>query len=190
MSIWQKVIIVSAIALVSGCVSSPSSQQPRTLNQLGLFQNVPLNATTYRIQFKPHQDISYGHAEEITLVKSAQFTLQEGYEFFKVLDDPSNRLNQQAPRQTVVYPYRSSVDPFYYHPRYRNRPLFWNDPFFDVPYTVNLDPVEVSYTIQVYKKELAPADAFEAHRILQYLGERYQLNADGTIKTAPPQPPR
>ena len=167
-----------------GCASTPS--QPKSFNQLGQFQQIPLNANTYRVQFKTNNELSYGHAEEIALVKSAQLTLQEGFEFFKVIDDPSNQAHQKTQRQAVVYPNRPiMMDPFYYHPRYRNHPMYWSDPFFDMPYTVNLEPLEVSYTIQMFKKDIAPADAFEAKRILSALGNKYQLNADGTAQPLP-----
>lgn len=186
---WLKTVVVTIIMLSSGCVIAPPSA-PLSFHQLGQFQHVPLNANTYRIQFKANPQFSYSHAEEITLVKSAQFTLQEGYDFFKVIDDPSNRLNQQSPRQAVVYPSRPMFDPYPYSPRYGRYPAFWNDPFFDAPYTIDVDPIEVSYTIELYKKQLAPGDAFEAQRILQALGEKYQLNADGTEKIISPTPPK
>lgn len=178
--------LISVACMFSGCTTVP--MKPKTFHELGQFQHIPLNSSTHRIQFKADPHFSYGHAEEITLVKSAQFTLQQGFDFFKVVDDPSNRLNQHMPRQTVVYPQRSMWDHYNYHPRYRNHPLLWNDPFFDTPYTVELDPVEVSYTIQLYKKALAPADAFEARRILEALGDKYQLNPDGSTKIIPPHP--
>lgn len=191
----QLLFVTSLTMLAIGCASTP--MPPKSFNQLGQFQQVSLNANTYRVQFKAGNDLSYGHAEEIALVKSAQLTLQEGFSFFKVVDDPTNKLNQQTPRQTVVYPSRPMFAPFggYYHPRYRNHPLYWNDPFygydpfFDTPYVVDVEPIEVSYTIQMFNKELAPADAFEAQRILQSLGAKYQLNADGTAKIIPIAPP-
>lgn len=183
-----KLLTVATLsALTVACVSVPAT--PKSFNQLGQFQHIALNANTYRIQFKTNGQLSYGHAEEIALVKSAQFTLEQGYAFFKVLDDPSNRLNQQAPRQTVVYPSRSMFDGYYYHPRYRNHPLFWHDPIFDTPYVVELEPNEVSYTIQLLTPEQATGDAFEAKLILQSLGEKYQLNPDGSPKIIQPSQP-
>ena len=181
-----KILAIASLSLIAvGCSTTPT--QPKTFAQLGQFQQIPLNANTYRVQFKADQNSSYGHAEEIALVKSAQLTVQEGFEFFKVIDDPSNRLNQQKARQTVVYPSAPMMSsyPGFYSPRYRHNPYYWPDPFFDAPYTVNLDPIEVSYTIQVFKKNNAPGDAFEARRILQSLGDKYQLNSDGTPKTPP-----
>lgn len=174
---FYKGMLLSAMVMLVGCASVP--QQPKTFDQLGQYQQIPLNASSYRVSFKADPKFSYGSAEEITLVKSAQITVQQGFDAFKVIDDPSNRTNQQIPRQAVVYPDRS-IYPYYgYYNRF-HRP-YWYDPFYDMPYSVNVDPVEVSYTIQMFKQAQAPADAFEAKRILQSLGSKYGLKPDGTL---------
>lgn len=175
-TLFNILLLSSSITLV-GCVTTP--KQPLTFNQLGQYQEIPLNASSYRVSFKAAGNLTYGNAEEITLLKSAQITVQQGFDFFKVIDDPSNRLTRQPPRQAVVYPDRG-YSPFY-GPYGRFYRPYWNDPFFDTPYVVNVDPVEVSYTIQMFKKAQAPADAFEAKRILQSLGGKYGLSADGTV---------
>ncbi|OUY06778.1 CC0125/CC1285 family lipoprotein [Acinetobacter populi] len=172
-----KGLLLGSVVMFTGCASVP--QQPKTFNQLGQYQEIPLNASSYRVSFKADGNLSYGNAEEITLLKSAQITVQQGFDFFKVIDDPSNRLTRQPPRQAVVYPDRG-YSPFY-GPYGRFYRPYWNDPFFDMPYVVNVDPIEVSYTIQMFKKEQAPADAFEARRILQTLGAKYGLTTDGTV---------
>ena len=174
----QKILVgltVVAVLSITGCVSIPS--QPRTFDQLGQFSTLPLNANTFRIGFET-RNMSYGTAEEITLLKSAQATVQNGFQFFKVLNDPSNR-TQQPPRQAVVYPTQS------YYPYgwgYRRHPMFWNDPFYDMPQVVTLDPTQVSYTIECYKdKNSAPNDAFDARLILQSLGQKYGVSPTGQV---------
>lgn len=170
-------LIFMGLLTLAGCTSL--TPQPKTFNQLGQYQTIPLNSSSYRISFKANADLSYGNAEEITLLKAAQFTVQHGYDVFKVLDDPSNRSTQQQPRQAVVYPDRPYFAQDYYYGRFY-RP-YWHDPFMDMPYVVNVDPVEVSYTIQMFKKQLAPADAFEAVPILRTLGAKYGVGTDGTV---------
>lgn len=169
-----KALLVAGIIMLGGCSTVP--HQPKTFDQLGQYQTIPLNASSYRISFKANSNLSYGSAEEIALVKSAQVTVQQGFDFFKVIDDPSNRTSPQTQRQTVVYPNRYPS----YGPYGRfNRPYY--DPFFDQPYVVDIDPIEVSYTVQMFKKDVAPHDAFEAMRILQTLGSKYGVRPDGTI---------
>lgn len=60
----------------TGCATIP--QQPKTFDQLGQFTAYPLNSKTYRIGFQAGQNLSYGTAEEITLLKAAQTTLKNG----------------------------------------------------------------------------------------------------------------
>ena len=113
----KKLFIAAAIGaslILAGCATTPS--KPLTFDQLGQFSSTPLNAQTFRISFKASPNMSYGTAEEITLVKSAQATVQKGFQFFKVLDDPSNR-TQQPPRQAVVYPSPPPY-PYGYYRRY------------------------------------------------------------------------
>ncbi|ENU78791.1 hypothetical protein F976_00156 [Acinetobacter baumannii NIPH 1734] len=83
----------TAITL-SACSTVPS--KPKTFDQLGQFSAYPLNAQTFRISFQADPNMSYGAAEEITLVKSAQTTVQKGFRFFKVLNDPSNQSQKPA----------------------------------------------------------------------------------------------
>ena len=174
MPIYHNKRILVAVLFLTGCATVPP--QPRSFEQLGQYQTIPLNSSSYRISFKADAHLSYGNAEEITLLKAAQFTVQQGYDVFKVLDDPSNRSNQQQPRQAVIYP-----NPPYFpqYPYHRYRP-YLHEPFMDMPYVVNVEPTEISYTIQMFKKQLAPADAFEAVPILRTLGAKYGVGADGT----------
>ena len=168
--------------IISGCTTTPP--KPRTFDQLGQYTTVPLNSQTYRVSFQGSSQMNYGTAEEITLLKAAQTTTLNGFRFFKVQDDPSNR-SQQPPRKAVVYPSAPVYAPFGYgHRRY---PYYWNDPFFDIPQVVTLDPVQVSYTIECFKdQKTAPKDAFDASLILSSLGQKYGLSPTGEVLQ--PQP--
>lgn len=57
------------------------TKQTKTFDQLGQFSAYPLNAQTFRISFQADSNMSYGTAEEITLVKSAQTTVQKASAF-------------------------------------------------------------------------------------------------------------
>ncbi|MDI9658219.1 hypothetical protein QM240_19065, partial [Acinetobacter baumannii] len=83
------------------CSTVPS--KPKPFDQLGQISAYPLNEQKFRISFQAEPKMSYGADEEITLVKSAQTTVQKGYRFLKVLNDPSKQ-SQKPPRQAVVYP--------------------------------------------------------------------------------------
>ncbi len=65
--------------------------------------------------------------------------------------------------------------------------LVFTDPFYDSPRVVNIDPVEVSYSIECYKdQKTASKDAFDASLILQSLGKKYGLSPSGAVLL--PQP--
>lgn len=83
--ILKGLMICAVTATFVGCTTTP--KQPKTFDQLGQYQTIPLNASSYRISFKANSNLSHGSAEEITLVKSAQVTVQQGFDFFKVVDE-------------------------------------------------------------------------------------------------------
>jgi hypothetical protein len=174
--------LATGLAL-TGCATTPP--KPLTFDQLGQFNAYPLNTQSYRISFQANRNMSYGTAEEVTLLKAAQTTLQQGYRYFKVLDDPSNR-SQQAPRQAVVYA-NSSYYPYYPYGFYNRSPYYWRDPFFDQPRVVNIEPTQVAYTIECYKdQKTKPDDAFDATLILQSLGQKYGLSPTGQVLSPMP----
>lgn len=180
----KKIILTVAVASLlglSGCATTP--QKPLTFDQLGQFSQIPLNSHTYRISFTARPNMSYGTAEEIALVQAAQTTVQNGFHFFKVLNDPSNQI-QQPPRQAVVYPAPAYYGPYYGYRRYP----FWPDPFYDMPQVVNVEPAQVAYTIECYKdQKTAPEDAFDALLILKSIGQKYGVGLNGQILQ--PEPP-
>ncbi|WOE30938.1 MULTISPECIES: CC0125/CC1285 family lipoprotein [unclassified Acinetobacter] len=163
---------------LSGCTLSPS--RPLDLNQLGQFNRIALNQNTYRISFQTDARISYATAQEITLVKAAQVTLENGFQFFKVLDNP-NTIVSQPPRQAVVYP----APPIYYPPPYYGRfshpwPMQMPYPYYTAPQVVNIEPTQVAYSIECFKYQAdAPDDAFNATLILKSIGAKYGISETG-----------
>lgn len=175
-------LLIATSLLLNGCAITPS--KPLTFNQLGQFNSVQLNTSVYRISFQTNSNMSYGTAEEIALVKSAQTTVLNGFKFFKVLSDPSN-ISQKPPRQTVVYP---APPPMYYPPGFYGHSGFWPAPYpyYSAPQVVNIEPTQVAYTIECYKdQKSAPSDAFNAVLILKSLGAKYGVSETGEILQPP-----
>lgn len=168
-------VMLVGTLVFSGCATTPHA--PRTFNQLGQFSTYPLNQNTFRVSFKASPNMNYGTAEEITLLKAAQVTVQKGFRYFTVLQDPSNQL-QKPPRQAVIY----SAPDFYPPGFYRRFPGFWSDPFYDSPRVVNLDPIEVSYSISCTQTQSGDnKNAFDARLILGSLGQKYGLSPNGEV---------
>lgn len=173
-------LCLTATIALTGCVSTPS--QPLSFNQLGNYQTTPLNAQSFRISFQARPNMSFAIAEEITLVQAARTTLNQGFQFFKVLDDPSNR-SQQQPRQAVVY-----AAPMHFPYGYGYRRGYWLDPFYDTPRVVDMEPVQIAYSIECFKAGQAPQEAFDARLILQSLGAKYGLSPTGEVLSTPASP--
>lgn len=163
-------LLLAGCLMLGGCATLNA---PPTFNQLGNFSTYPLNAQTFRIRFDARQNISYGTAQEIALVQSARTTIQQGFRYFEVMNDPSNR--NAPPRQSIVY---------------NNNPVLFPRPFLnpwnDVPQVITTEPSEVSYTINCYKTAQNP-NAFDAKLILQNLGAKYGINENGAIIVPPPR---
>lgn len=168
----QRLIPALCLSLMLGaCATTP--KQPKSFDQIGQFNTYPLNAQSYRISFQAPSSMSYATAEEMVLVKSAQTTVQHGFQFFKVLNSSSQ--NTQATRQTVIYP-TPMYSPYYYrHPFY--------DPFYYPTRVVEVEPIQIAYHIEMFKESKQPNDAFDARLILQSLGQKYGVSSTGeTLK--------
>lgn len=176
-----KILLPLLICIVlSACASSPKSSPQLHLNTH--FSTIPLNNQSYRIRLQAPTNMSQGTAEEMTLVKSAQLTVQQGYTHFKLLNDPNQ---QQTPRQTAIYQqpiYLPLYSPYY--SRYHANPYFHSfldDPFFNPPTTVIYnEPIDIVYHIEIFKENI-PNDAFDARLILQHLGQKYGVSSTGDI---------
>lgn len=169
----KKLLKIALLASSVTLIACSSIKQPRSFDQLGTYQSIPLNQNTFRISFSAKGNWAYGVSEEITLVKAAQITIKNGFDMFKVIDDPSNRVNNQPARQAIVYPNRGFYSPF------------WYDPLYDQPYVVNVENRDVSYTIQAFKRNQAPQDAFDARSILSNIGHKYGVTANGDVLPPP-----
>lgn len=176
------VAALTSLLILTGCATTPS--KPKTFDQLGKFSTTPLNQHMYRVSFQAPLRMDWGTAEEIALVKSAQTAILNGFSFFKVLNDPSNRVTQ-TPRQAVVY----SAPNYYPYGFYRRYPGYWPDPFYGSPEVVDLDPIQVVYSIECYTPHTAPQDAFDARLILQSLGAKYGLSPTGQVLPPPTTSP-
>lgn len=174
-------VTLAALLTLSGCATFST---PRTFNELGQFSTYQLNQSTFRVGLRSNSNMSYGVAQEIALVKAAQITVQNGFQYFKVLNDPSQQ--NHPPRQAVVYP--MSTGPMFrpygfYGPRYG----YWGGPWNDFPQVITVEPNEVAYNIECFKSsQNYPKDAFDAMLILKSLGLKYGVTENGTLSAPHP----
>ena len=110
------------------------------------------------------------------LYQTAQTTIKNGFRYFTVVDDPSNA-RHKTQRQAVIY----STPSYYPYILPSSPPAFGPDPFYDMPQVVNLDPIQVSYTIECFQTQQQSPDAFDAQTHLQSLGQKYGLSPTGDV---------
>lgn len=171
---------LAAVLALSGCTTFFT---PHSFNELGQFSAYQLNQSTFRVGLRSSSNMSYGVAQEIALVKAAQTTVQNGFQYFKVLNDPSQQ--NQPPRQAVVY--QSAAPMFGPYGFYGPRHGYWGGPWNDFPQVITVEPNEVAYNIECFTAgQNYPKDAFDAVLILKSLGAKYGVAENGTLLA--PQP--
>lgn len=181
MKVFHFLPALTMAALIAGC--SPST--PLSFNQLGDFSAYPLNQQTYRIAYTANDNISYSAAQNITLIKAAQTTIQNGYQYFIVLNN-SNNIHRQ-PQKEVTYSDGFGggywgYGPGYWGPSGPWGPVGWNDPFYGVPQVVTTGPAEIAYNIQCFPSEqTAPKNAYNASLILKTIGQKYGVSPTGQL---------
>lgn len=180
--------LVMAVAIV-GC--SPSA--PLSFNQLGEFSAYPLNKQTYRISYTANDNISYSAAQNITLIKAAQTTVQNGYHYFIVMNNSGSVHNK--PQKEIAYTdgfgggYWGGA-PGSWGPSGPWGPVGWNDPFYGVPQVVTTGPAEIAYNIVCFPNEqTAPKNAYNASLILQTIGQKYGVSPTGQVIIQQPNQP-
>lgn len=175
-----------AIAVtIAGC--APST--PLSFNQLGDFNAYPLNKQTYRISYVANDNIGYTAAQNITLVKAAQTTIQSGYQYFIVMNSSSNVHRQPQKEVTYSGDYGGGYwggGPGWWGPGAWGPgawgPPVWNDPFYGVPQVVTTGPAEIAYNIECFPNEQsAPKNAYNASLILQTIGQKYGVSPTGQV---------
>ncbi|MDI2091796.1 CC0125/CC1285 family lipoprotein [Commensalibacter oyaizuii] len=165
---------------VSGC-----STQPLTFNQLGDFTTYPLNTNTFRVSYIANDNITYTAAQNIVLVKAAQTTVLNGYQYFTIVGGPS--AVHDKPQRTVTYPYGTWGSYGWGGPGWWGPGPGWGDPFYGMPQVVTTGPAEIAYNIQCYHNAHdAPANAYNASMILETLGQRYGVLPTGQVLSAFP----
>ncbi|CAI3933173.1 unnamed protein product [Commensalibacter communis] len=183
---------LAVVVAISGC----ASDTPLPFNQLGDFSAYPLNKQTFRISYTANDNISYAAAQNITLIKAAQTTIQNGYQYFIVMNSSSNV--HKKPQREVTYAgggYGGGYwggGPGFWGPGAWGPgawgPPVWNDPFYGVPQVVTTGPAEIAYNIECFANEqTAPQNAYNATLILTTIGQKYGVSPTGQVIIQQPE---
>lgn len=178
MTHYIRIVLFSIILTSLGCVN-----QPLTYDQLGKFSAYPLNKNMYRISYVANDNINYSEAQNIILIKASQTTLQNGYQYFVIYNNPTSVY--QKPQTTVTYSQN------YWDEGWNGNAWGWGgDPlwsnYYSEPEIMTTTPAEIAYTIECFKNaNKAPKNALNASLILQTLGIQYGVAPTGQILPRP-----
>lgn len=166
---------VSALALAA--CATPTPYRPAGTGPYGGYSEQRLESTRYRVTFAGNSVTSREQVEMSLLLRAAELTVQDGYDWFATV-------NRATDRDTRFAGGRPSYDPFFadrYSPfwgpswRYYRSGAWspWNDPFGD-DMARQIDRYEASAEI-VMGRGTKPADdpnAFDAREVIANIGGR------------------
>lgn len=183
--------VLAAAALALGACATPTPYQPNIRGQKvsGGYSEVQLEADRFRVTFTGNSLTSRETVEGSLLYRAAELTVQQGYDWFFILD-------RQTDRDTRTY---VEPDPFYrpwYGPSYGYWRPYWRyyggsfgwrswDPYWGSPFWADQMDVrtvtrfEASAEIQM-RRGPKPADeprAFDARSVMATLGPQIQRPA-------------
>lgn len=183
----KKIAVAAALAIAAGLVSAcatPTPYQPRVTSGsvTGGFSEQKLESDRYRVSFAGNSLTSRETVERYLLYRSAELTVQQGYDWFETADHRTDRT-----ARSYVEP-----DPFsrpgfgwgpygYWRPswRYYGSPYgwrtwdpFWGDPFFaDRAQIRTVEKFEAGAEIVMHKGKKPEGDprAYDAREIMANL---------------------
>lgn len=179
-------ILVLGAGLAACATATP--YQPNIPGQQvsGGFSELRLEPDRFRVSFAGNSLTSRETVEGYLLYRAAELTVQQGYDWFEIVD-------RRTDRETRTY---VEPDPFYRpwwgagyygwrpHWRYHGHPFgwrtwdpFWGDPFWADRYDVRtIDKFEATAEILMHRgaKPGGEPRAFDARAVMQNLGPRIQ----------------
>jgi len=168
-------VLVAAALAVSACASAPT-YGPANARGYGGYSEQRIDGDRFRVTFSGRSFTSREAVEMGLLLRSAELTVQNGYDWFST----NNRATERESR------YYRDYDPFYrdrywphWGPSWRfHRRGYWSawDPFWGPGFaTERVDRFEASQEIILRRgqKPEGDASAFDAREVIANLGPRF-----------------
>ncbi|MEQ7156043.1 CC0125/CC1285 family lipoprotein [Brevundimonas aurifodinae] len=170
-------MVAAAALLVSACATSTAYAPAGFNGQRGGYAEQRLESDRFRVSFAGNSVTSREQVEMGLLLRSAELTLENGFDWFSTVERATDRdVSYSAFRDPFYRPYSPFWGPSwrYYHRRgYWSR---WNDPFwgrddFDVR---QIDRFEANAEIVLGRgpKPAGDANAFDAREVVANLSGR------------------
>lgn len=169
-------IVAAAAALALSACATATPYQPAGFNgQRGGYAEQRLEANRYRVAFAGNSVTTREQVEMALLLRAAELTVQDGYDWFSTVNRATDRDVRYASTPGPLYydryrPYWSPFWQVYYGGRWSR----WDDPFgrdYDVR---EIDRYEASTEILMGRgtKPADDANAFDARDVIQNIGPR------------------
>ncbi len=170
-------LVVAAAALTLGACATSTAYAPASFNgQRGGYAEQRLENDRYRVSFSGNSVTSRDQVEMALLLRSAELTTENGYDWFSTVNRATDRDTRY---QTIRDPFYDRYSPFWGPSwRYFGRGGWsrWNDPFwgrddFDVR---QIDRYEATTEIVMGRgaKPEGDQNAFDAREVISNLGGR------------------
>lgn len=185
----KSVGVALALTLAAGLAAcaTPTPYQPMHTGQAsGGYSDVRIEADRYRVTFAGNSLTSRETVEGYLLYRAAELTVQQGYDWFSIVDRSTNKNTQTYVDPDPLYHPWYGPGFGYWRPswRYYGRGFGWRgwDPFWGDPFWADrmdvrtVEKFEASAEIVLHKGP-KPADdprAFDAHQVIDNLGPRIQ----------------
>lgn len=193
----KKVAIAAALVIAAGlsACATPTPYQPKmsASSSAGGFSEQKLEGDRYRVSFAGNSLTSRETVERYLLYRSAELTVQQGYDWFETADHRTDRTSRSyvepdpfmRPGFGYGYPYgywRPSWR--YYGGAYgwRSWDPFWGDPFFaDRAQIRTVERFEAGAEIVMHKGKKPEGDprAYDAREIMTNLASSIQRPVPG-----------
>lgn len=176
-------VICAAVALmIAGCATTQGPYHPARVHGSEGYSEVRLSPDRYRVTLSGDTFTSRDKVEGYLLYRAAELTIQQGYEWFRVVDRETER---EVVRDPSYDPWYGS-DYLYWRPywRYYGRPYGWRewspwvgDPFWSLRLDMRtVDHWEATVEIVMSGGARPPGDGrvFNAREIIDRLGPTIQ----------------
>ena len=168
----RRVLITLASAAVLGACATPTPYQAADGARTGYSEN-QIEQNRFRVSFGGNSLTDRETVENYLLYRSAELTVEEGYDYFTVVERATDEESRLRARRLHPSPYsRFYVDYAYFHPRWGWRG--WHDPFWDDVNYRESTRYEASAEI-VLGRGAKPEDdpsAFDARDVLSNLADQ------------------
>ena len=177
----KSLVVVAASALTLAACATSTAYAPAGFNgQRGGYAEQRLESDRYRVSFSGNSVTSREQVEMGLLLRSAELTAENGYDWFSTVNRATDRDTRY---QTMRDPFYDRYSPFWGPSwRYSRAGIWgrWNDPFRDEMIR-EIDRYEASAEIVMRKGAPASSEvrAFNAQQVIDKIGPTVVLPKDG-----------